>query len=991
MRKTIILVIFLVLTLPMSSQLQFSPKNLLSPNAASLGEYGMIPVSPYTGMQNISIPIHEIEVGEHKIPITLNYHSGGVKVEQLPGWVGMGWTLNAGGCISRVVNDNTDEFYTEDNSVLGYFYHSDSLNHQQSASVAQNSKWIENAKDGVGAYRDVSPDKFQFNFMNYSGVFYWTPEKKWKVLCDKPIRVEFEYDDGFTATYSTTSDKFDLTGTSRNLPRSVQFKRFTIVGEDGTRYVFGGEDEAIEFSIGLFDQRGGHMNATTWHLTKIIYPDTRVVSFNYERGDFVAQMYLNAYRENVDNGMDAMMVSNSVEDYNGELIMPSYLKDITTGYATIRFTRDTCDYVLKNDIRTICDRYAYLYYASTDWSSFMPILAQNGEYTSQPKDYPRCLDALRLNKLKSIDVYSYINYSGYQNKTKNIKFGYTDNATQRLTLDSLMIGIDEDMSSRAIYKFEYNSPELLPEYVSNETDHWGFYNKNKSVGISDTGYESTREPDVSVSQYGMLTKIIYPSGGYNRFEYEPHDYMRKVKESRSGVETLYSKKYAGGVRIKKIINSPSGHTSDEYVDKEFFYVTDFLTNGINSFQSSGILTQLYKYSQLGQSIPEYNGFGNITIDSYSSQSYLPSIGNMSNNHIEYSEVVERNGDNSFVIYQYTNYSDGHHDLPNIMTLSDQPSIYEPTNSRDQERGLLKSSKEYDSAKQLQRAVSFHYERSGELENNYVPIYKFRYGAMGSKKWIRGSLYYAYTYTMRPKTQVETIYEGGDSLRKETLYTYNNLGLVETITTSQSDSRKKRVTLRYPDSFSGSQYEKMVENNRISPVVEKVIETLDDSLYNVVYKQRNKFERNPVKPTSVHFAYGNEEYQQMASYIYDEYYNIAEYNPINGPITTYLWGYKGLYLIAAVKDATRPEVLGLLQSPDFTTLYSPDTMAIKRLRASLTHGGMTTYYYNSFGKISETVEPNGRCTTCHYDALGRLIAVKDEDGKYIEVYNYNYAH
>lgn len=36
-------------------------------------------------------------------------------------------------------------------------------------------------------------------------------------------------------------------------------------------------------------------------------------------------------------------------------------------------------------------------------------------------------------------------------------------------------------------------------------------------------------------------------------------------------------------------------------------------------------------------------------------------------------------------------------------------------------------------------------------------------------------------------------------------------------------------------------------------------------------------------------------------------------------------------------------------------------------------------------------PNGRCTTYYYDILGRLVAVKDEDGNYIEVYNYNYAH
>lgn len=991
MQKTIIITIFLLLALSVSSQMQIPPKNVLSPNAASLGEYGVIPVSPYTGQQNISIPIHEIEVGEHKIPITLNYHSGGVRIEQLPGWVGMSWSLNAGGCISRVINDNTDEFYTENNLISGYFYHSDSLNHQQSASTTQNLRWIENAKCGVRENRDIAPDKFQFNFLNYSGVFYWTPEYEWKVLCDKPIKVKFEYDDGFTATYSTTSDKFSLDGTTRSLPRSVQFKTFTLIGEDGTKYIFGGNDEAIEFSIGLFNQHEGHMNATTWYLTKIIYPDNRIISFNYEHGDFIAQMYLNSYMEYVDDGIEAKETYRSVDNYNGELILPSYLKDITTDFTYIKFNRDTCNYRLRDEIRTVSDRYAANRYSSYDWSSFMPILAENGVYTSRYRDYPSCLSALRLQKLKSIEFISYIYYQGTPTKIKNVNFEYVDNYAQRLVLDSVIIGINDDKSDQAIYKFTYNQPELLPNYVSNETDHWGFYNDIKSSGISNSGYESTREPNISVSQYGLLTKITYPTGGYNRFEYEPHDYAQKVTESRTGVVQLDSKKYAGGVRIKKIINSPSGLTTDEYVDKEYFYVTDFLTNGINSNQSSGTLTQLYKYFQLNQVFPDYSGFGNVSVDSYSSQSYLPSIGNISQNHIEYSEIVEKNNDNSFTIYQYTNFSDGHHDLPNILTLSNQPSIYEPTNARDQERGLLKSVKEYNAVKQIQKSMTFQYERSGNLENSYVPIYKFRFGSTRNKLWIRGSLYYAYTYTMRPKAQTETIYVDGDSLRKETSYTYNNLGLLETITTTQSDSNKQRVTLKYPNSFSGIHYETMVENNRISPIVEKIIETFDGLSYTPEFKLNNKYEKDPVKPSSIYTAYGNNAYQKVASYLYDKYYNIIGYNPINGPVTSYLWSYKGLYPVVEIKGIDPGVVSGILSEPNFTDFVAPDTTALNKLRTSLATHEMTTYYYNSFGKISKKIEPNGRYTTYHYDIFGRLVAIKDDEGKYIEVYNYNYAH
>ena len=994
MQKTVIIAIFLMLTLSVSSQMQIPPKNALSPNAASLGEYGVIPVSPYTGQQNISIPIHEIEVGEHKIPITLNYHSGGVRIEQLPSWVGMSWSLNAGGCISRVVNDNTDEFYTKNGRSQGYFYHSSLFNHKQSADASQNDNWYNNVKDKIPEGIDVAPDKFSFNFLNYSGVFYWTPENEWKVLCDKPIRVEFGgTPNDFTRKYSETSTYFSLEGTdATGMGRTHHFKKFTLIGEDGTKYIFGDNEDAIEVSVNLFEQRSRPVVASTWHLTKIIYPDTREVSFSYEHGDFIAQIYLQDYSEHISYDTNEPQPITSTDMYNGELILPSYLKMIATDYTTIQFSKDTCNYKFKDDIMQLCNHYAEMYYQnSPDWSSFMPILTQNGVYTSKYRDYPSCLAALRLQKLRSIDVYNYINYAGYENKIKSIKFEYTDTSSQRLTLNSVIIGINEDKSNQAIYCFEYNQPELLPEYLSNKTDHWGFGNSTISPRVNQVSYESTREPDISVSQYGMLTKIKYPTGGYNRFEYEPHDYQQKVTESRTGVVELGSKKYAGGVRIKKIINSPSGLASDEYIDKEYFYVTDFLANGINSTQSSGILTQLYSYSQIGQEISDCKGFGEVIIDSYSSQSYLPSIGNISNNHIEYSEVVERYNDNSFTIYQYTNYSDGHHDLPNIFTASNQPSIYEPTNARDQERGLLKSAKEYNYTKQLQKSILFQYEKSGNLENSYVPIYKFRYGGIHNKAWFRGSLYYAYTYTMRQKKQIETVYEGGDSISKETSFTYNNIGLVETITTTQSDSNKQRVTLKYPNSFSGIHYETMVENNRISPVVEKVIETINGYSYTTEFKQNNKYESNPVKPSSTYYAYGNNTYRLVATYKYDQYYNIVESNPINAPTTSYLWGYKGLYPVAEIKGLSHNIVSEKLNNSNFTMSDTLDTTALNNLRASLTIGTMTTYYYNSFGKISKKIDPNGRCTTYHYDILGRLIAIKDENEKYIEVYNYNYAH
>src|SRR5687767_3004390 len=80
-----------------------------SPNAASLGLYGEVPVSLHNGVANISIPMYEINEGPIKLPVSLSYHASGVRPDVHPGWVGNGWTLNCGGMITRVVKGTPDE------------------------------------------------------------------------------------------------------------------------------------------------------------------------------------------------------------------------------------------------------------------------------------------------------------------------------------------------------------------------------------------------------------------------------------------------------------------------------------------------------------------------------------------------------------------------------------------------------------------------------------------------------------------------------------------------------------------------------------------------------------------------------------------------------------------------------------------------------------------------------------------------------------------
>lgn len=49
-------------------QQQIPIKNVPSPEIAGLGEYGKVPVSLYTGVPDISVPIYELKV------VTIRYH-----------------------------------------------------------------------------------------------------------------------------------------------------------------------------------------------------------------------------------------------------------------------------------------------------------------------------------------------------------------------------------------------------------------------------------------------------------------------------------------------------------------------------------------------------------------------------------------------------------------------------------------------------------------------------------------------------------------------------------------------------------------------------------------------------------------------------------------------------------------------------------------------------------------------------------------------------
>lgn len=138
----------------------------ISPNAASLGTYGLIPTDNYVGQANLTIPIYEIDLDGKKFPIALSYHTDGTRVAQEATWVGLGWTLQAGGCVIRQVQ-GTDDFGSR-----GCYNLTDApwlTDPRFDVTVFNLEKYMDYFK---GDY-DAEPDMFYFHAGGHSGSMFF--------------------------------------------------------------------------------------------------------------------------------------------------------------------------------------------------------------------------------------------------------------------------------------------------------------------------------------------------------------------------------------------------------------------------------------------------------------------------------------------------------------------------------------------------------------------------------------------------------------------------------------------------------------------------------------------------------------------------------------------------------------------------------------------------------------------------------------------------
>ncbi|MCC9070720.1 RHS repeat protein [Flavobacterium sp. F-65] len=474
-----------------------------SPEAALLSRFGDIPIGYYTGTTEISVPLYSINEGGIQIPITLNYHSSGIKVADEATWVGLGWDLSPEGTISVEVRGEIDasknqEYYCANDPeaiqfknrflLIGDYYHLLQKGRRLSSTSCNNGSSSNSDEDPYCILTDLlagkrQPDIYSYNFGGYSGRFYINPDTKKVILMDNK-KEDIFFDVSYTGITARTID--------------------------GTIFYF----NVLEDS-----HAGGALSdisGFTYKLNQIDLPNNKQINFSYTNEQAISFFY----SESVD--INGSINTSIMQNTSFVICNKKTLTKITTPTTIINFNLEDRD----------------------------DISSSNGVKIKRLQS----IDILSSVSNKKIKSYNF-NYSYFNNNT----IGYnpsvnTPEASKRLKLDSLKeIGYDINGTldtSSPDYKFNYKTDVIMPQKNSFAVDIWGYYNgQNNSVLVPNLDYfqypleprfSITNKPYFTYPYYGairytdnayaganMLNKISYPTGGYTEFEYEPNTFTNQ--------------------------------------------------------------------------------------------------------------------------------------------------------------------------------------------------------------------------------------------------------------------------------------------------------------------------------------------------------------------------------------------------------------------------------------------------------------------------------
>lgn len=466
-RISILILFFTGISSVLYGQVELTKVTPLSPNAASIVRYGETPIGHFTGTPNIGIPVWTVSTGQLSLPLSLSYHGGGIKVEDIASSVGLGWSLGGLPSISRMVMNLPDES-------TGGFYHkynglpiSTHWNQAQESgsppstgviSGGEITMWTQLVYQGD---IDLEPDIFNYNLLSESGVFFYNQETE--------------------SFHKRPMNQIQIT-------RNDISNTFVIVDERGVKYFFDQKESTGYNST-------SQTVASTWYVSKIV---------NANRTDSLVFEYnLNAYYSRSMNsemvhlgGPSAPELPISVINGINEMLIDRIV--YPTGYVKFNYNPTQREdlpgsYALSN-IQVFDNN-----------SGLLKKVELNQSYWMSNSGGSRCLVANAEEKkrmfLDSISIYGNSN-------TNPLRYSFEYNKPS-----DMPCRLSAAQDYWGFYNGKNSNATLIPTtYLFSS----GIYNG------------ADRSVDPTKSQMGILTKITYPTGGHTEFVYENNQASQSV-------------------------------------------------------------------------------------------------------------------------------------------------------------------------------------------------------------------------------------------------------------------------------------------------------------------------------------------------------------------------------------------------------------------------------------------------------------------------------
>jgi hypothetical protein len=1005
----------------LATQFYFGQSNIpviKSPQAYAIEKFGNIPVSLNAGSVSYDVNLFSYEdiYNGNSYNIGLKYYGTGFVPAKKSNYVGLDWSLDIGGSISREVRGLPDDFFSdwpEKPGLYGYLEGVKTSNKTNNDIYNQNYNQLPAGNGGIGIKTgtysfELEPDKFSFNFMGNSGYFFIGNDMKPIIVSDnKNLKIDVS---GISSKQPLNPIQTNGAQCKTN-PTSI-----IITDEKGIKYYFGGNYENLEISYNLLPKNISEnpFVITSWNLFKIEYPNSNILEIKYRT--FTPSLTdRNFCRFNSGNILNLQEPFLLMFDHN--IIFKQEISTTNSNYNTSSGNLIYDGTIYWGNTSSYSDGSTTTFSATK--KSFPSSVMLNGK-NLVTFDFERFNNSAANNipslKLKNITFYDITG----NNIVKDINLNYY-RYKDYFFLDKVKMFRMQPLSTDYLqeYSFDYYSKNALPDENTGLIDYWGYFNNrprmnmvpnftiNKNTGDY-TITDNTREADPSLCSIGLLKSIIYPTKGRSEFIYEPHQYSEKIDRNSSSQFKnilIQSSGIVSGGRINKIINYSNDGTL--IGNKEYRYISNYSPNTSN-IKSSGILSNYYRNAIYTRAQTSFSTYENL--NAYS-DNVIESA--MNSFPVQYSEVTEIENNKGYTKYYFTDYK-MYPDTPDFKSvdnnLSDVNTNYFPANmgnvnlpyrSNNYKRGKLYKQEIYDqNFTKLKSSVTDFIDISEVLPNNFATYVADRLRTKYFFKLFGGSF--------SPSQSINDEVFANNTISAKSEYTYqsaNGLNLSK-VRNTNSDGIITETNYQYAHD-KGNQ--KLINANIVdTPLEISVVEkqNINDG-GKLISKTETKYENlypSEIFPSSL-VSYDIQNNTASTQVTYDMYLNgnLQQYTTKEGVPVTLVWGYNDTKVIAKIEGidwahaystvmvtATAKSDLDVDAASEQTLITALDNL---RKNSTFSNTQITTYTYNPQVGITSITPPSGIREVYIYDTANRLKEIRQDNatGKLIKEFRYNYKN